>query len=322
MNSVNCWLDAHACLYWYRTVCKALKTSEDTMTLRHVSQETLSEFQRNSLPAKLLLLWLEQSGCYAVSWRERDKGNYLGKCDTHNMQHTYKLPKVCTWCSQKLKCKWKINYLKCLLINTWEYMNMAHWGCLKSHIVCNTRSSKMRLGQSADVKDCLFSNTHLIIQFAIHVTLFCFALNVINVIFHLTMQWCSESESINLAHNRLSFRIGSIHNFYMLYIIYLIQIVPCPDLDLSNHPKALSEGQHCLEFGLDSFLFNHYYLAFVLFFRSCWKYTLLFKHKACAHCNLKMMVGNVIICVFSLHLHCTCCIQKCSTLKSIILKLP
>lgn len=67
MNLVNCRLDAHACLYWYCSVCEALKTSEDTMTLRHVSQEPLSELQRNSLPAKLLLLWLGQSGCYAVS---------------------------------------------------------------------------------------------------------------------------------------------------------------------------------------------------------------------------------------------------------------
>lgn len=85
-----------ACLYWYHTVCEALKTSEDTMTLRHVSQEPLSELQRNSLPASFFYCgWNKVVVMQCHDGRET-KGNYLGECDTRYMLHTYKLPRDCT----------------------------------------------------------------------------------------------------------------------------------------------------------------------------------------------------------------------------------
>lgn len=52
----------------------------------------------------------------------------------------------------------------------------------------------------------------------------------------------------------------------MLYIMYLILfVVQMSWFGFKVTQEALSEGQHCLEFGLDPFFFNHYYLAFVLF---------------------------------------------------------
>lgn len=97
MNSVSCWLDAHTCLYWYCAVYEALKTSDDSETREQKVREWASE---EFTSCQLLLLWSEQSSCYAVSWRERDKGNYLGECNTHNMVHTYKLHSLCKWCSE------------------------------------------------------------------------------------------------------------------------------------------------------------------------------------------------------------------------------
>lgn len=133
MNSVNCWLDAHACLYWYRTVCEALKTSEDTMTLRHVSRESLSELQRNSLPASFFYCgWNKVVVMQCHDGRETKGTIWVNAIPITCCTHTNYLEFVRD-AQNNLKCKQvqKKLYLKCLLINSWKYMNTAHSGCLK-----------------------------------------------------------------------------------------------------------------------------------------------------------------------------------------------
>lgn len=60
------------------------KTSEDTMTLKHVSRRSVSE--KNSLPAGYSFFFfftvVGQSSCYAVSWRERNKESNFEECNT------------------------------------------------------------------------------------------------------------------------------------------------------------------------------------------------------------------------------------------------
>lgn len=120
-----------ACLYWYHTVCEALKTSEDTMTLRHVSQEPLSELQRNSLPASFFYCgWNKVVVMQCHGGRETKGTIWVNAIPLTCCTHTNYLEIVCD-AQNNLKCKQveKKLCLKCLLINSWEHINVVHSIC-------------------------------------------------------------------------------------------------------------------------------------------------------------------------------------------------
>lgn len=81
------------------------KTSEDMMTLKHVSIKVREWVSEEFTSCQLVLLGFEQSSCYAVSWRDRHKGNYLGKCNTHNMVHKNDLVSVSDAQNNLTKCE-------------------------------------------------------------------------------------------------------------------------------------------------------------------------------------------------------------------------